>query len=69
MAFPQGIERATIKRVSHKAIHAGWDELLRVVASIRVGKIGAELAPRLPGSVALWNPLGRARHSPKPCNR
>ena len=57
---PEGIERATIKRLSRKAIRAGWDELLRVVASIRVGKISAELALRLLGSAAQGDPAHRA---------
>lgn len=57
---PEGIERATIKRLSRKAIRVGWDELLRVVASIRVGKISAELASRLLGSAARGDPAHRA---------
>lgn len=57
---PEGIERATIKRLSRKAIRSGWDELLRVVASIRIGKIGAELALRLLGSAAQGDPAYRA---------
>jgi TnpA family transposase len=69
-AVPEGIERATIKRLSRKAIRAGWDELLRVVASIRAGKIGADVALRLLGSAAQGDPayraadhLGRVLHS------
>jgi hypothetical protein len=43
------------------ALHAaGWDELLRVVASIRVGKVSAELALRLLGSAAQGDPAYRA---------
>jgi TnpA family transposase len=42
-AVPEGVERATTKRLSHKAIGTGWDELLLVAASIRVGKTSAEL--------------------------
>ncbi|CAN7752460.1 Tn3 family transposase [Variovorax sp. LjRoot84] len=59
-AVPEGIERATIKRLSRKAIRSGWDELLRVVASIRIGKIGADLALRLLGSAAQGDPAYRA---------
>jgi TnpA family transposase len=33
----EGIERATAKRLSRKAIREGWDDLMRVVASIRIG--------------------------------
>jgi TnpA family transposase len=57
---PESIERATVQRLSRKAIHQGWDELLRIVASIRIGKIGAELALRLLGSAAQGDPTHRA---------
>ena len=40
-AVPEGIERATVKRLSRKTICTGWDELLRVAASIRIGKISS----------------------------
>ena len=59
-AVPQGIERATVKRLWRKAIRAGWDDLMRVVASIRVGKIGADVALRLLGSAAQGDPAYRA---------
>ena len=39
---PESVERVTVKRVSLKAIRAGRDELLRTVASIRLGRINAE---------------------------
>lgn len=60
LEVPEGIDRATVKRLSLKAIHAGWDELLRVAASIRIGKISAELALRLLGSAAQGDPAHRA---------
>lgn len=41
---PEGLERITIKRISLRAIRQGWDEFLRVLASIRLGRISAELA-------------------------
>ena len=59
-AVPEGIERVTIRRLSRKAICAGWDELLRVVASIRTGKIGADVALRLLGSAAQGDPAYKA---------
>ncbi|MDM0109851.1 Tn3 family transposase [Variovorax sp. J22R24] len=59
-AVPEGIERATVKRLSRKAILAGWDDLMRVVASIRAGKIGADVALRLLGSAAQGDPAYRA---------
>jgi hypothetical protein len=55
-AVPQNIERVTVKRLSRKAIRDGWDELLRVIASIRMGKIGADLALRFLGSAAQGDP-------------
>jgi TnpA family transposase len=60
LKVPEGIERATVKRLSIKAIRAGWDELLRIAASIRIGKISAEIALRLLGSAAQGDPAHRA---------
>ncbi|MES2249226.1 MAG: Tn3 family transposase [Pseudomonadota bacterium] len=57
---PDGIERVTVKRVSLKAIRAGWDELLRVVASVRIGRIDANLALRYLGSAAKGDPAYKA---------
>jgi TnpA family transposase len=57
---PEAIERATVKRLSRKAIRAGWDDLMRVVASIRAGRIGADVALRLPGSAAQGDPAYKA---------
>jgi TnpA family transposase len=51
-AVPEGIERITTQRVSLKAIRLGWDEFLRVLASIRIGRISAELALMRFGSAA-----------------
>ena len=49
---PEGIKRVTTKRLSLKAIRLGWDEFLRVLASIRIGRISAELAMQRFGSAA-----------------
>ena len=53
---PEGIERATVKRLSRKVICTGWDDLMRVVASIRIGKIGADVALRLLDNAAQNDP-------------
>ena len=49
---PEGIERVTTKRLSLRAIRLGWDDFLRVLASIRIGRISAELAMQRLGSAA-----------------
>jgi TnpA family transposase len=56
----ESIERVTVKRLSLKAIRAGWDELLRLFASIRAGRISADLALRWFGSAAQGDPVHRA---------
>ena len=38
---PERLEAVTMRRVSLRAIEAGWDELVRLVASIRAGKVSA----------------------------
>lgn len=57
---PESIERVTVKRVSLRKIRAGWDELMRIVASIRVGRISAELALRYLSSAAKGDPAYEA---------
>lgn len=57
---PQSIDLVTVKRVSLKAIRTGWDELLRIVASIRLGRISAELALRYLSSAAKGDPAYEA---------
>ncbi len=57
---PENIERITLQRVSLKAIRAGWDDLMRVIASVRIGKIGADLALRLLSSAAKGDPAYKA---------
>jgi len=49
---PESIERVTTKRLSLRAIRLGWDDFLRVLASIRIGRISAELAMQRLGSAA-----------------
>lgn len=57
---PEGIERVTTKRLSLRAIRLGWDDFLRVLASIRIGRISAELAVQRLGSAARTNKAHKA---------
>lgn len=52
---PQGLEAVTMRRVSLAAIERGWDELLRLAASIRSGRVSASLALQRFGSAAQGN--------------
>ena len=36
---PESLEGVTVRRVSIKAIEHGWDDLVRLAASIRAGKV------------------------------
>ena len=49
---PDGLEAVTVRRVSLAAIERGWDELLRLAASIRSGRVSATLALQRFGSAA-----------------
>ena len=57
---PQGLEAASVRRVSLAATERGWDELLRLAASIRSGRVSAALALQRLGSAAQGDPLHRA---------
>lgn len=57
---PEGIERVTTKRLSLRAIRLGWDNFLRVLASIRIGRISAELAMQRLGGAARTNKAHKA---------
>lgn len=57
---PEGLEAVTVRRVSLAAIERGWDELLRLAASIRSGRVSATLALQRFGSAAQGDPLHRA---------
>ncbi|WP_441639828.1 Tn3 family transposase [Cupriavidus sp. YAF13] len=46
------MEPATVRRVSLTAIERGWDELLRLAASIRSGRVSASLALQRFGAAA-----------------
>ena len=56
----EGLEAVTVRRVSMAAIERGWDELLRLAASIRSGRVSATLALQRFGSAAQGDPLHRA---------
>ena len=57
---PEELERVIDRRVSLRAIDRGWDELLRLAASIRTGRVSAALALQRFGSAARGDPLHRA---------
>ena len=57
---PERLEAVTVQRVSLRAIEAGWDNLIRLVASIRAGKVSAAQAVQRLGSAAIGDPLHRA---------
>lgn len=50
--LPEALERAKIGKVSMKKIREGWDELLRLVVSIREGRLTAREALERFGSAA-----------------
>lgn len=58
--LPPALERLKIGRVAVKKIKAGWDELLRLVASIRDGRLTAREALERLGSAAQGDPLHAA---------
>ncbi|MDM0071618.1 Tn3 family transposase [Variovorax sp. J31P207] len=57
--IPEGLEAVTVRSVSLGAIERGWDELLRLAASIRSGRVSATLALQRFGSAAQGDPLHR----------
>jgi TnpA family transposase len=57
---PESLEGVTVRRVSVKAIERGWDDLVRLAASIRAGKVSAAHAIHRLGSAAVGDPLHRA---------
>ncbi|EWS60879.1 Transposase, TnpA family [Methylibium sp. T29-B] len=57
---PESLEVVTVRRISVKAIERGWDDLVRLVASIRAGKVSAAHAIHGLGSAAVGDPLHRA---------
>jgi TnpA family transposase len=60
MKPPDAIERVTVSGVSIRAITKNWDELLRLIASIRTGRLSPAIAVQRLGSAAQGDPLQRA---------
>lgn len=59
-AVSEGLAPAVAYDVSLKAIRDGWDELLRLVASIQSGRVSAVVALQRFGSAAQGDPVHRA---------
>ena len=57
---PEGLDQVLVRDVSLKAIRAGWDEYLRMVASVRSGRISANVLMQRFGSAAHGDPSHRA---------
>ena len=57
---PETLEGVTVRRVSVKAIERGWDDLVRLAASIRADKVSAAHAIGRLGSAAVGDPPHRA---------
>jgi len=58
--LPENLERIAVTNVSEPAITKGWDELLRLVASIRDGRVSPKLALEKLGSAARGDPMHKA---------
>ncbi|MDZ5454945.1 Tn3 family transposase [Azohydromonas lata] len=59
-SIPEELESVVDRRVSLRAIERGWDELLRLAASIRTGRVSAALALQRLGSAARGDLVHRA---------
>lgn len=60
LEVPEGLEQVVVRDVSIQAIRKGWDELLRLAASIRSGRLSANIALQRFGSAAHGDPVHRA---------
>lgn len=60
MDVPDELVAATLSDVSERAIVKGWDELLRLVASIRTGRVSPKFVLEKMGSAAQGDPLHKA---------
>ncbi|MDR3369715.1 transposase [Rhodoferax sp.] len=58
--LPENLERIALTNVSERAIHKGWDELLRLIASIRSGRLTPKEALEKMGSSAQGDPMHKA---------
>jgi len=57
---PGNLELAAVCDVSERTIVKGWDELLRLIASIRMGRVSAKFVLEKMGSAAQDDPLHKA---------
>jgi TnpA family transposase len=60
IASPEGLAQVIACEISLKAIRDGWDELLRLIASIRSGRVSAIVALQRFGSAAQSDRVHRA---------
>ena len=60
IALPENLERIAVTNVSEPAIVKGWDELLRLIASIRSGRVSPRSAMEKLGSAAQGDPMHKA---------
>lgn len=58
--LPDNLERIAVTNVSEPGITKGWDELLRLVSSIRGGRVSPKAALERLGSAARGDPMHRA---------
>lgn len=57
---PDELIPATVNDLSERAIIKGWDELLRLIASIRMGRVSPKFVLEKMGSAAQGDPLHKA---------
>ena len=60
LPVPEALEAVTVRGVSLTAIERGWDDPLRMAASIRTGKVAPALAIERLDSAAIGDPRHRA---------
>lgn len=58
--LPENLERIAVTNVSEPAVIKGWDELLRLIASIRSGRLSPKAALERLGSAARGDPMHKA---------
>lgn len=58
--LPENLERIAVTNVSEPAITKGWDEVLRLIASIRGGRVSPKAALERLGSAARGDPMHKA---------
>jgi TnpA family transposase len=58
--LPENLERIAVTNVSEPAVIKGWDDLLRLIASIRGGRVSPKAALERLGSAARGDPMHKA---------